>query len=53
MLPSGERDQLVTVKVHLPAQLVAKIQAYAERHDEAISHVIEQALTRALRCQRL
>ncbi len=49
-LATGER---VVVFVHLPKRLVRKIVNYAERHSEDVSLVIEQAMTRALREQKL
>lgn len=49
-LRPGER---LTVIVELPAELVQKVVAYAERHGESTSWVMEQAMRRALREQKL
>lgn len=46
----GER---VNVLVQLPVELVQKIDAYARRHNELPAWVVEQAMTRALREQKL
>lgn len=45
--------RVVRFKIHLPGHLADKLEAYAERHHEDVSQVVERALVRALRAQRL
>ena len=45
----GRRAMLV----HLPQRLAEKLELYAVRHNADVSEVVEQALTRALRAQRM